>query len=111
VAQSGELLRWNTKRPAAEVWKSLTKTQLTSASFSVDGSWLLFTPSTHGGDAELWMRTRDDYAYHQTLDLTNKNGTSTPIRQQLWSPDSRVLVVISGRLDQTVSDVLSFRTE
>ncbi|MFZ0708579.1 MAG: hypothetical protein WAM53_00935 [Terrimicrobiaceae bacterium] len=109
VAQSGELLRWNTKRPAAEVWKSLTKTQLTSASFSFGGSWLLFTPSTHGGDAELWMRTRDDYAYHQTLDLTNKSGTSTPIRQQLWSPDSRVLVVISGRLDQTASDVFELQ--
>ena len=109
VARSGELLRWSTKKPVAEVWKSLPTTEPNSASFSSDGRWLLFTPSSKDGDAELWTRNGDDYIYHQSLDLTNKSAAVTTIRQQVWSPDSRVLVVISGRLDQSAVDVFELK--
>ncbi len=105
VAQNGELLRWDPEKPAAQFWKSLATTPLTSASFSFDGQWLILTPSSKGGDAELWRLNGGDYIYEQSLDLTNRAGTVTTIRQQLWSPDSRVLIVISGRFDQSALDV------
>jgi len=109
VAQSGELLRWKPDETGAQVWKSLTTTPISSASFSYDGKWLLFTPSSKGGDAELWTRNGDDFSYDQWLDLTNKSGTVPTIRQALWSSDHRALIVISGRFDQSVLDVFQLQ--
>jgi WD40 repeat protein len=112
VSDDGSLLRWKRNDPNPSESKSLIKTsRITSAAFSSDGKRLLFTPSTQGGDAELWMARGGDFAYHHWLDLTNKSGTKPSIRQALWSSDHRVLIVISGRLDKPVFDAFELRNE
>jgi WD40 repeat protein len=107
VADDGKLLRWNRDSSNPTESKSLTNaTRISSAAFSSDGKLLLFTPSTKGGNAELWMPKGDDFAYDQSLDLSNKSCKTPMIRQALWSSDHRMLIVISGsRFDKLRSDL------
>ena len=110
VSDDGKLLCWKRDSSNPSEPRSLTNaTRISSAAFSSDGKLLLFTPSAKGGDAELWVLKGDDFAYDQSLDLSNKNGTTPTIRQALWSSDHRVLIVISGRFDKPVFDVFQLK--